>query len=53
VEIPEGVSGFRKLLAFLGPGLLVAIAYVDPGNVRKFILLLSPKHDSDAISWVS
>eukprot|EP01122_Echinamoeba_exundans_P001660 TRINITY_DN11675_c0_g1_i1.p1 TRINITY_DN11675_c0_g1~~TRINITY_DN11675_c0_g1_i1.p1 ORF type:complete len:523 (+),score=92.39 TRINITY_DN11675_c0_g1_i1:106-1674(+) len=32
VDIPEGVSGFRKLLAFLGPGLLVAIAYVDPGN---------------------
>lgn len=32
VEIPENASGFRKLLAFLGPGLLVAIAYVDPGN---------------------
>lgn len=33
IAIPdeEGFS-FKKLLAFAGPGLLVSIAYVDPGN---------------------
>src|SRR5258708_18438538 len=25
-------SFFRKLLAFLGPGYLVAVGYMDPGN---------------------
>eukprot|EP00250_Pteridium_aquilinum_P025509 c30958_g1_i1 orf=74-529(+) len=31
VSIPEK-RGFKKLLAYLGPGFLVAIAYIDPGN---------------------
>src|SRR5258708_35219259 len=28
---PQG-STFKKLLAFLGPGYLVAVGYMDPGN---------------------
>src|SRR5256885_8700330 len=28
---PKG-STFKKLLAFLGPGYLVAVGYMDPGN---------------------
>eukprot|EP01114_Cavostelium_apophysatum_P023947 TRINITY_DN919_c0_g2_i1.p1 TRINITY_DN919_c0_g2~~TRINITY_DN919_c0_g2_i1.p1 ORF type:complete len:564 (-),score=72.55 TRINITY_DN919_c0_g2_i1:79-1770(-) len=35
VHIPETKTdgfSFRKLWAFLGPGVLVSIAYIDPGN---------------------
>lgn len=32
VTIPEGASFWRKLLAFSGPGFLVAVGYMDPGN---------------------
>src|SRR5690349_16512333 len=32
VRIPEGASFWRKLLAFAGPGMLVAVGYMDPGN---------------------
>jgi manganese transport protein len=32
VSIPSGVSLWRKLLAFSGPGFLVAVGYMDPGN---------------------
>ncbi len=28
----DGASWFRKLLAFAGPGYLVAVGYMDPGN---------------------
>lgn len=31
VEV-HGTSWFRKLLAFAGPGYLVAVGYMDPGN---------------------
>src|ERR1700743_2172562 len=32
-SVPVGGSGFfRKLLAFAGPGYLVAVGYMDPGN---------------------
>lgn len=31
VEV-NGVTWFRKLLAFAGPGYLVAVGYMDPGN---------------------
>lgn len=31
VEV-DGISWFRKLLAFAGPGYLVAVGYMDPGN---------------------
>ena len=30
--MPESASTFRKFLMFLGPGLLVAVGYMDPGN---------------------
>ena len=30
--IPRGVSFWRKALAFAGPGYLVAVGYMDPGN---------------------
>jgi manganese transport protein len=30
--VPESAAFFRKLLAFAGPGFLVAVGYMDPGN---------------------
>lgn len=32
VKIPSGISFFKKLFLFLGPGLLVSVGYMDPGN---------------------
>jgi manganese transport protein len=32
VVIPEGASFWRRLFAFVGPGYLVAVGYMDPGN---------------------
>jgi len=32
VLIPSGASWWRKMLAFAGPGYLVAVGYMDPGN---------------------
>src|SRR5947209_1529181 len=32
LPIPAGGSMWRKLLAFAGPGFLVAVGYMDPGN---------------------
>src|ERR1700704_5826443 len=32
VPFSAGASWFRKLLAFAGPGYLVAVGYMDPGN---------------------
>ncbi|MDE0879334.1 MAG: Nramp family divalent metal transporter, partial [Sphingomonas bacterium] len=32
VRVPEGASWWRKLAAFTGPGFLVAVGYMDPGN---------------------
>lgn len=32
VEVPRNASIWRKLLAFSGPGYLVAVGYMDPGN---------------------
>src|ERR671921_295855 len=32
IAVPKGVSFWRKALAFAGPGYLVAVGYMDPGN---------------------
>jgi manganese transport protein len=32
MAVPHKGSFFRKLLAFIGPGYLVAVGYMDPGN---------------------
>ena len=32
VDVPESAGFFRTLKAYLGPGLLVAVGYMDPGN---------------------
>ena len=32
IEVPHGAGFWRKLLAFAGPGYLVAVGYMDPGN---------------------
>ena len=32
IPIPAGYSWFWKLIAFSGPGYLVAVGYMDPGN---------------------
>lgn len=32
VTIPQGGSFWRRLFAFAGPGYLVAVGYMDPGN---------------------
>src|SRR5689334_18268925 len=33
IPISSGASWFRKILAFAGPGYLVAVGYMDPGNL--------------------
>ncbi|GJQ81936.1 Mvl [Trypoxylus dichotomus] len=38
IKIPETETGFfsfRKLWAFTGPGFLMSIAYLDPGNIES------------------
>jgi manganese transport protein len=32
IAVPVGAGFWRKLLAFAGPGYLVAVGYMDPGN---------------------
>ncbi|MBV8682574.1 MAG: Nramp family divalent metal transporter, partial [Caulobacteraceae bacterium] len=32
VQVPLGASLLKRALVFLGPGLLVAVGYMDPGN---------------------
>ncbi len=32
IRVPATGSGFKRLFAFLGPGYLVAVGYMDPGN---------------------
>jgi manganese transport protein len=32
VEVPHGAGFWRKMFAFAGPGYLVAVGYMDPGN---------------------
>jgi manganese transport protein len=32
VPVPNGAGFLRKLFAFMGPGYLVAVGYMDPGN---------------------
>src|SRR6187200_707807 len=32
IAVPQGAGFWRKMLAFAGPGYLVAVGYMDPGN---------------------
>ena len=32
IHVPRGAGFWRKALAFAGPGYLVAVGYMDPGN---------------------
>jgi len=32
IRVPPDAPAWRKLLAFVGPGLLIAVGYMDPGN---------------------
>ncbi len=32
ISIPQGTSLWRKMLAYAGPGYLVSVGYMDPGN---------------------
>src|SRR4051812_33448875 len=32
ILVPQTASFWRKLMAFSGPGFLVAVGYMDPGN---------------------
>lgn len=32
ISVPKGLSFWRKALAFAGPGYMVAVGYMDPGN---------------------
>src|SRR5580765_3758246 len=32
VAVPKSLGFWRKMLAFSGPGYLVAVGYMDPGN---------------------
>ena len=58
VEVPHGKGFWRTLFAYSGPGALVAVGYMDPGNWSTSItggqnfqyLLISVKFDCDAIA---
>lgn len=32
VEVPKDAGFWKKLFAFLGPGLMISVGYMDPGN---------------------
>src|SRR6202034_368978 len=32
IPVPRSASFWRKMFAFSGPGFLVAVGYIDPGN---------------------
>ena len=32
IAVPDGASFWRRLFAFAGPGYLIAVGYMDPGN---------------------
>jgi len=32
IPLPKGAPGWRRFLTFVGPGYLVAVGYMDPGN---------------------
>lgn len=32
IKIPANASSWKKFIAYVGPGLLVAVGYMDPGN---------------------
>lgn len=32
VNVPKGASWLRRLIAFAGPGFMVSVGYMDPGN---------------------
>jgi manganese transport protein len=32
IAVPAGFSNWQKLLRYLGPGLLISVGYMDPGN---------------------
>lgn len=32
VDVPKNASNWRKFMAFFGPGLMIAVGYMDPGN---------------------
>ncbi|MBO9559128.1 MAG: Nramp family divalent metal transporter [Caulobacter sp.] len=32
VAVPDGLSPWKRMLRFAGPGLLVSVGYMDPGN---------------------
>ena len=32
IHVPQGGMWFRRLLAFMGPGYMVSVGYMDPGN---------------------
>jgi manganese transport protein len=32
INVPRGASFWKKLFAFAGPGLMIAVGYMDPGN---------------------
>jgi len=32
IDVPKNATQFRKMMSFVGPGLMVAVGYMDPGN---------------------
>ena len=32
IHVPQNAGFWRKLMAFVGPGLMIAVGYMDPGN---------------------
>ena len=32
IHVPDGGTWFRRMIAFMGPGYMVSVGYMDPGN---------------------
>ena len=37
IKVPANASSWKKFMAYVGPGLLVAVGYMDPGNWATYI----------------
>ena len=40
VEVPKNKGFLRTLLAYTGPGALVAVGYMDPGNWATSLMVV-------------
>lgn len=49
IATPKNAGFFRTLLAFSGPGMLVAVGYMDPGNWITSVVGGATKQDIERL----